>query len=593
MKQRLVLVAFFFVSLIGAFATTLVNCNNTSSDVPDANDSSVANGTTCSQLVFCDQACSAPGCTDGCYAAATGVAQGLFTVFTACVNAQCPNQDSTCEQNAGSGPCGGDLAQCFSDTFVGPPDPDGGAVVVPDAGATYNCGELNTCIANCPSDAGAGCSTACNGHATPQAEALESALQSCLAIACPSTNGGPCATQGSACAGCIEQVTLAQPNTCAAPYVACNSDTSNLGDGGPATPTVLVSGATLSTVLTGLDQAASTIVVNNGWLYFTQVVSGGPVYRLWVGGGNEVDGGLAFGDGGITAADGGVVLESVGPPQPTPVSIAVDANNVYVWSVGTFNLNSSINNKDGTVVQVPLNGDAPTTLATGMEVFYDSGYLNAITVDSQYVYWVAGANGNDGTIMRTSIGSTNATAIYSGQNLPQAITTDGTNVYWADWGTFDSQGRSNNDGTVWQGSINGGSAIQLASNQPGPSTMGFDSQNLYWVNLGQLGTDNFPALNSGSVMKVAIGSGTPSTIASAQAVPFSLIVANGTVYWSDYGLSAPGLIMSVATDGGTGVVPLVSGLNDPSALASSGATLYWTVANSSSTNGAIMALSQH
>jgi len=572
---------------------SVVSCNSGNDQAPDASDddSSVANGLTCSQLVFCDQSCTTNDCTNGCYAEATGVAQGLFNVFSDCVSAQCPNHDSTCESNAGSGACGGDLAQCFSDTFVGPPDPDGGAVVVPDSGATYNCGELNTCLANCPTDAGAGCATTCNDHATPQAEALEAALQSCLAIACPSTNGGPCATPGPACAGCIEQVTLAQPNTCAAPYVACNSDTSNLGDGGPATPTVLVNGPALSTILTGLDQAASTIVVNNNWLYFTQVVTGGPVYRLWIGAGsNQVDGGLAFGDGGIASADGGALLESVGPPQPTPVALAVDANNVYVWSVGTFALNSSVNNKDGTVVQIPLNGTTPTTLATGLEVFYDSAYLNAIAVDSQYVYWVAGASGSDGTIMREPIGGGTATAIFTGQNLPEGVATDGTNVYWADWGTFDAQGRSNNDGTVWQGSINGGSAIQLASNQPGPATIAVDGQTVYWANLGQLGTDNFPALNSGSVMKVAVGGGTPTTIASSQAVPVSLIVANGTVYWSDYGLSAPGLVMSIPTDGGTGVVPLVDGLNDPAALVFSAGTLYWTIANSSSTSGAIMSL---
>ena len=396
--------------------------------------------------------------------------------------------------------------------------------------------------------------------------------------------------QGPACAGCIEQVTLAEPNTCAAPYIACNSDTSNEPDGGTAVPTVLFDGGVLSTVLTGLDQAASTLVANNGWLYFTQVVGGGPVYRLWVGGGaGELgDAGLPFGDGGI-GGDAGPVLESIGPPQPTPVSLAVDTSNVYVWSVGTFKLNSSINNQDGTVVQIPLAGGSPISLGTGLEVFYDSGYLNAVTVDSTYVYWVAGANGSDGAIMRAPIGGGSSKAIFTGQYLPQALTTDGMNVYWANWGTFDSMGRSNNDGTVWQGSVNGTSPLMLASSLSGPSTIVVDSKNVYWVNLGPLGNDNFPALNSGTLMKVPIGGGTVTTVASTQSVPFSLVIGNGNVYWSNYGLSAPGLIMSASTTT-SAITPLVSGLDDPSALAIWGNTLYWTNANSSPNNGFIMAL---
>ena len=591
-KTRAALFAIFVgAAMLAVTLVSLASCDSGGSDDDGGGDAGPPPpGITCSKLLFCDQACTSKDCTDGCYAQATGVAQGLFNQLNACIDTQCPNADSTCQQNAASGACGGDLSSCFADTFVGPADPDGGAVVVPDAGPSYNCGELNVCLAGCASDAGADCANGCNAKATPEAEALLSALNSCLAVACPSTDGGPCATQGQACAGCIEQVTLAEPNTCAAPYVACNSDTSNV-DGGAVTPTALVDGGVLSTVLTGLDQAASTIVASNGWLYFTQVIENGPVYRLWVGDGPSAfpDGGVAFGDGGATRPDGGVLLESIGPPQPTPVSLAVDANNVYAWSVGTFKLNSSINNQDGTVVQIPIGGAPAITLATGVEVFYDSGYLNAVAVDATNVYWVAGANGNDGAIMRAPIGGGTPVALYSGQALPQALATDGTHVFWADWGTFDSQGRSNNDGTVWQGTVNGATPIQLASNQSGPSTIGFDATNVYWVNLGPLGTANFPALNSGTVMRAPIGGGSLTTIASSQSVPFSLAVGAGNIYWTDYGLSAPGLIMSAPANGGI-TVPLVSGLDDPSALAISGSTLYWTIANSSPNKGAIMAL---
>jgi hypothetical protein len=50
------------------------------------------------------------------------------------------------------------------------------------------------------------------------------------------------------------------------------------------------------------------------------------------------------------------------------------------------------------------------------------------------------------------------------------------------------------------------------------------------------------------------------------------------------------LVVSAPTAGGS-LTPLVSGLDDPSALAISGSTLYWTNANSSANAGFITRLS--
>ena len=525
-------------------------------------------GKTCALLLLCDAPCSTAACTNACYAQATGVAQGLFNAFSSCVTAACADSDaSSCDQGAATGACASGLEACEQDKTVAPPDPDGGAVVVPtsDAGSLTNCGQYLSCVAACKGDAGS-CASTCAEHTTLEAKALASVLDSCLAMACPSTDGGPCAMPGLACNGCIVQVELAEPDTCAAPYIACNADTSNQPDGGTK-PKGLVDGGVLSTIVTGLDQAASSIVASGVYLYFTQVITGGPVLR-------------------IPLVDGGT-MSPLGPPQPTPVGLAVDANNVYVWNTGSFALNSDINNKDGVVTQVPLNGGAAITLFTGMEVLYDAPYLNSVAVDSKSVYWVAGGAGNDGTIMRTAIGSSSPTAIYSNQQIPMAVVSDGTNVYWTDLGTYDSAGVANNDGTVWQGSVSGATpAIKLASNQPSPYAIVVDATSVYWVNTGILGGDNLPALNSGSVMKAPIGGGTLTTIATDQGAPISITIANGTLVWDEYGLSEPGLIMTAPTSGGT-PVPLVVGLDDPGAVTTAGHTVYWGNANSSPTNGSI------
>jgi hypothetical protein len=192
--------------------------------------------------------------------------------------------------------------------------------------------------------------------------------------------------------------------------------------------------------------------------------------------------------------------------------------------------------------------------------------------------------------MRATIGMQDAASIYTGQLIPEAIATDGTNVYWASWGTFDAQGHSNNDGTISQGPVSGGTPKILASNLSAPSTMTIDAQNVYWGNLGALGGDNLPSPETGAVMQVPIGGGTVTTLASAQAIPIGIAVSGGTVYWAQYGFSVPGLIMSARSGGGS-VVPLVAGLDDPFAVTISGNTIYWTNTPSSNGSGTILSLS--
>jgi hypothetical protein len=281
----------------------------------------------------------------------------------------------------------------------------------------------------------------------------------------------------------------------------------------------------------------------------------------------------------------------VGPLEPFPMGLAVDAQNAYAWNSGSFSGTTTLNNGDGTVVEIPLDGGAPLTLASKIEVAYAAPYVNAIAVDGHSVYWVAGAAGNDGAIMASPIGSAAPVALYSGQPFPEALVTDGTNVYWTNWGTFDSHGAYNNDGTLMQGLVDGGGSKVLASGLSAPGALAVDAQNVYWTNVGRLGGGNLPAPNTGSVMQVPIGGGTITTLASTQAVPLGIAVAGGTVYWCEYVLSAPGLILSAPVGGGT-VTPLVSGLSDPFGLTISGDTLYWSDSPPTSANsGKILALS--
>jgi hypothetical protein len=519
-------------------------------------------GLTCAKLLTCDQACSGSTCTNACYADSTAIAQGLFTAFDDCLDVECPSSDggacassgssacSNCDMGAATGACVSLLAGCEGDTKVGPPNGDGG-IVLPEAGADiYNCGELNVCLNHCPSGDDS-CESACKVLATSKALSLYASLDACLIKAC-TDNGGPCKTPGTACNGCIVEADFS--GACFNVYDACVRDTSNATDAGP--PEALNDGGVLSTVLTGTNQAGGNIALGGGYIYYGQVNDVNKVGRVSLG----IDGGTAT---------------NLGPVLPTPIGIAVDSNNVYAWSLGTFSGKSITNNKDGTVVQIPLAGGSPMTLASTVEVYYAAPYLNSIANYGTNLYWVNGGAGTDGEIVTTPIGSATPTALYNNQALPEAVITDGVNLYWANWGTFDASGNSNVDGAILQGPIGGGTVVTLAKDLPAPGSLAVDGTNVYWTNVGKLGGGSLPALDSGSVMQTPIGGGTVVTLASKLNVPTGISVDTTTVYWAVYGLGSPGMMQSTPIGGGT-VTTLVNNLDFPYSLLITPTTMYWS-----------------
>ncbi|HEY1696753.1 MAG TPA: hypothetical protein VGG39_31540 [Polyangiaceae bacterium] len=523
-------------------------------------------GLTCAKLLQCDQPCSSNACTDACYAESTAHAQGLFNAMDDCINENCSSADggpcasasssacSQCNQSAATGPCINDLVACESDTTVGPPDPDGGAEQIDsgpgaDAGPEISCGALVGCQQAC-AQGDTACQTTCSQEGTSTAQALDEALVNCVAGACPATDGGACSSQGTTCSGCEEQ---ADYGTCGTQFSACQDDKSST-DGG--TEPVALHGGTVKLLVPGLSQP-QVVLIQNGQAYFSEVISAGPILKVPITGGAD---------------------STLASSQPYPMGLSIDANNIYVWNSGSFSGSSSLNNSDGTVVQVPLNGSSATTLATGMVVAFNAPYLNAVTNDVSKVYFVTGGPGTAGSINVVPIGGGSAAQVlYANQSFPQAVVTDGTNLYWGNWGTFDAQGNYNNDGTIMKAPIGGGSTPQtLASNQSAPAAIAIDGQNVYWTNIGKLSAGGLPAPNTGSVMQVAnSGSGTPITLAGNQDVPLGITVSGTTVYWAEFTLSAPGNIISAPVGGGS-TTTLVANVTDPFGIAVSGGAIYWT-----------------
>ena len=106
---------------------------------------------------------------------------------------------------------------------------DGGACAYDAGPRGVSCGKFVQCEQGCTTGDEC-CRAACYDNATPAAQALANTLNDCLGMACPSTDGGPCAMDSSSCTSC-EAVAAFQ--TCMTQFSACNNDTSASDAGAP------------------------------------------------------------------------------------------------------------------------------------------------------------------------------------------------------------------------------------------------------------------------------------------------------------------------------------------------------------------------
>jgi hypothetical protein len=131
---------------------------------------------------------------------------------------------------------------------------------------------------------------------------------------------------------------------------------------------------------------------------------------------------------------------------------------------------------------------------------------------------------------------------------PWGIASDATSIYWTDSGL----------GRVMKVALGGGKPTTIASRQNSPMAIAVDDNNVYWTT------------QSGTVMKAPLAGGPPAALASGQGNLAGIAVDATNVYWT-----GTGSIMKVPIDGGRPVT-LASRQSAPYGIAVDANSVYWT-----------------
>ena len=270
-----------------------------------------------------------------------------------------------------------------------------------------------------------------------------------------------------------------------------------------------------------------------------------------------------------SATSGGAIM-SVSTSGGIPK--VVEANQDYPWGIATDGTNLYWTNYDqaganpgtggptglttataGAVLQAPIAGGAPKTLASGLTTPF------GIATDGTNVYFTAGlANGSGaGAVKKVAVGGTTVTTLDQSLNGPAYITVSGADVYWSNFG--------------------GATIRKIASNLTGPGTSVVLACNTAAVTIGPLGlvvntggTAVFYAdWNNGNIFSVpttpagACGLGT-KIASDSSLTPWGIATDGTNVYFANQEGSS---LESVVVAGGTATKLTTSTIENPTGVA--------------------------
>jgi hypothetical protein len=226
---------------------------------------------------------------------------------------------------------------------------------------------------------------------------------------------------------------------------------------------------------------------------------------------------------------GGGPVTVIATGQDGAASVVLDATSVY-WG----------NSRDGRVMKAPLGGGAATTLfapgATGVTS------IQHVTVDAESVYWSAdvdiGAPSVVGAVMKAPIDGGAPTTLATGLFIVGTVAVDAENVYWTDIATPLADG-TQDPGKVQKQRIDGSSGTVTIATPLLPRVVAVDATTVYWGGGEQDPADKHFSYPTDVSMDSSSGTG-PKTILSSVIVGAGLVACPGGACWTD---AATGKVM--------------------------------------------------
>jgi len=252
--------------------------------------------------------------------------------------------------------------------------------------------------------------------------------------------------------------------------------------------------------------------------------------------------GAGDGCGGYFTGGGNQIQTTLSTGQTSAAYLSADSSNIY-WA--TYS-------NSGNVMQVPIGGGAPITLASSQT------YPCGVASDDSYVYWCSQPG-----VYKTPIGGGSSILLVSspqGGQYSYSITVDDAYIYWTDYTT---------SGTVRMANKSDGSdVVTLASSQWHPIDIVSDGSYVYWT------TSSIVSIYCIRKCDIHGSHITTTLVTDVSNTITGFAIDNNYVYWST-GPSGNSIMKASIIDG-TNSTTLMSGLNSPYKVAVNATYIYWT-----------------
>jgi hypothetical protein len=158
------------------------------------------------------------------------------------------------------------------------------------------------------------------------------------------------------------------------------------------------------------------------------------------------------------------------------------------------------------------------------------------------IYWVS-----TDQIWAANLDGTSPHAIVTGQNGPEGIAVNSSNLYWADAA----------DGTIWEANLDGSSPHIILTSQRGQVGLAVTSSHIYWAN------DGDGAVRAGTIWAANLDGSSPHPIVTGQTEPSGVASDATHLYWAS---TDDGTVNQASPDG-TSPHTIVTGQTTPTWMA--------------------------